>query len=140
MVNGTTAAAGRLFYANGTAVFVVGPTWNLVEEFYAAVSVIAFLTNGAVLLLFCVNASLRRPFNIYIINLIGTNFLYSFIHSPAEIINNLYSGWWLSAEYCSVYIYANWVLEAAIRNCHVLITLNRVWAGTFFSAVSLQTS
>ncbi|OQV23701.1 hypothetical protein BV898_02437 [Hypsibius exemplaris] len=107
---------------------VTGPTWAFVPAYYVVIASLSFLTNGAVMAIFFSNPSLRTPFNIYLINLVTANFLYACIESPADIINNLYSGWWLGSAYCSVYQYGTYMLEAGIRVCHTLITVNRLWA------------
>jgi 7 transmembrane receptor (rhodopsin family) len=37
-------------------------------------------------------------------------------------------GWFLGSGYCSVLIFALYIFEAGIRNCHTLISINRIWA------------
>ena len=118
------------YYANGSEVSVAGPFWSFLPVFYMIVAVGSFTANGALLLLFWRSPHLRTPFSVYVINLLCANLLYAVMRSPAEIFNDLNSGWWLSDAYCTFYIYCDWVWELGIRYCHVIITVNRLWAGT----------
>ena len=86
---------------------IVGPTWTFVPTYYIVVASASFLTNGTVMMAFFLKPSLRTPFNIYLMNLVTANFVYACLESPADIINNLYSGWWLGSAYCSVYQYGS---------------------------------
>lgn len=114
--------------SNLSGVSFRGPDWGFVAIYNLIVTIVSFLANGSVMALLLVNPSLRTPFNIYLMNLVSANFVFACVVSPAAIINNLYSGWWLALGYCSFLIYCQKVLESGIRVLHSLITLNRVWA------------
>ncbi len=40
----------------------------------------------------------------------------------------MFAGWFIGSGYCTVLIFGVYVLNAGIRNCHVLIIINRIWA------------
>ncbi|OQV11952.1 hypothetical protein BV898_13747 [Hypsibius exemplaris] len=80
------------------------------------------------MLAFILRSHLRTSFNIYLMNLATANFLYALIQNPPDVINHLYNGWFLGSFYCSVLIFGLYIFEAGIRNCHILISLNRIWA------------
>jgi 7 transmembrane receptor (rhodopsin family) len=105
-----------------------GPDWHFITIYNLTVAILSFMANGTVMMTFLLKSSLRKPFNVYLINLVTANFLFACMASPVSLLNNLFSGWWLSQTYCSVGLYSQRILEAAVRMSHALITINRIWA------------
>lgn len=128
-----------LAIANATAE-VRAPKWTFEPIFYTSVVITSFILNGAVIILIIGYRHLHTPFNVYVVNLLLGNFLYSFLHSPAEIANSLYSVWPFSEAYCRFYLYMSYVFEAGIQQCHALITLNRMWASESFQFFCAHTN
>lgn len=102
--------------------------WNLAPIVDLLTFVFGTLTNGLLLLQFLKDANLHTAFNVYLINLLVANLACLLIQYPLQMLSDLYRGWYLTDAACSAYSYGNFVLQAAIKNAHGLIALNRIWA------------
>ena len=136
MNNGSARTATPLiqvatFIVNGSYVNVTGPSWNVFTVIHLNIAVCSVVLNGLVTLLFLRAPQLRTPFNIYLLNLIAANFIDRIVVDPGNILEGIYSGWWLGEAYCSVYIFGVNVLGPGVQNSHALIAVNRLWAGAF---------
>ncbi|OQV24622.1 hypothetical protein BV898_01681 [Hypsibius exemplaris] len=107
---------------------IKGPNWSPIPAFFMVVCMLALASNGAVMVAFMTQRSLRTPFNVYLMNLVTANFLHAAIENPAEIVNELYSGWWLGDGYCTLFIYSKYLIKPWVCSSHALITTNRIWA------------
>ena len=108
-----------------------GPNWSWTPCSTLFFQISAFCTNGSLLYLFVRVPSLLTPFTIYIVNLLCANFLTTILFYTMELINELYSTWWMGYAMCTFYQYISWIFTDAMCNAHVLIALNRLWAVTF---------
>lgn len=105
-------------------------TYPAVSSLLIAVFVILF--NGITLTALLTTAELRsQPFNTYLMSLMSFNLLYALLQNPFEIINYVYSSWWLGPRWCLLYIYAQYIFVAGGMHSHVLISISRLWAMTF---------
>ncbi|XP_055355188.1 5-hydroxytryptamine receptor 1D-like [Paramacrobiotus metropolitanus] len=109
----------------------ISVTWGFTPISELVLMPFSLLFNGLVLLAFLLNPQLHIPFNFYLANLVLTNFVYTLIEIPLDIVNGLYSVWWMGPAVCDLYQYLNYVFSGTIVNTHMLITVNRIWALTF---------
>ncbi|XP_055346136.1 uncharacterized protein LOC129593716 [Paramacrobiotus metropolitanus] len=99
--------------------------------------ILLFLTvflNVLVLFLFYrIGNMTRKPFNVFMVNLIATDLLYCVWEDVFDIGINIWPNYWMNKTpaICSVYLYANYTLQAMACNAHMLITINRLWAIIF---------
>lgn len=105
--------------------------WGFSSVATLAIFVSVLVTNGAVLIMFLKVKQIRTSFSVYLINLMLCNIIYAVLQNPLELLDKSYSKWWMGKSACSLYIYATIVSDACIKHCHVLITINRLWAMTF---------
>ncbi|GAV04714.1 hypothetical protein RvY_14949 [Ramazzottius varieornatus] len=117
--------------ASLSASTIKGPNWTFTPSFTLFVQLSAFINNGVMLFLFAGNAALITPFTVYILNLFASNFIVSLFFYSVELINELYSAWWLGYTMCTMYQYTSWVLTGSMCIAHGTIALNRLWAVTF---------
>lgn len=117
--------------SNGTE--VGQPNWTYVPVLSSIITVAGIITNGPVLLVIVKNHStLLTPFNIYLVNLLIGNLLNLFLFFPLNVIHLAYGDhWWLGFSACTLYLYGLLVLNASMGHCHLLITVNRLWAVSF---------
>lgn len=116
--------------AAGTSADVV--VWNYTAKYIIVICTLVVLLNGSVLLSILTTPDLRtRPFNIYLLCLMTFNICYAATENPLAIINNIYPTWWLGADWCRLYCYAETLISAGAMHTHALIATNRVWAVTF---------
>ncbi|XP_055352479.1 5-hydroxytryptamine receptor 1D-like [Paramacrobiotus metropolitanus] len=75
----------------------------------------------------------KKPFNVFMLNLIITDFVYCIWENAFDIGIDFLPSYWKTRNsvICSVYLYSNYTLQAATCNAHMLITLNRLWAILF---------
>ncbi|XP_055347764.1 melatonin receptor type 1B-like [Paramacrobiotus metropolitanus] len=109
----------------------VAAQWTFVPIFATTILIAVLLTNTPVLIQLLLRPHLRTAFNIYLVNLLIANLLLVVFQNPLDILEALYSGWWMGWKVCNLYIYANYVLGGVIMLTHVLIAVNRIWAVTF---------
>lgn len=103
--------------------------WTVMPIFSIITFILGLIGNGIVLLLFAVDATLRTPFNCYLISLLIANLCLVIMQYSMDIVSNLYQQqWFLGDAACTVYLYAEYVIQGAMFNSHQLIALNRVWA------------
>ncbi|XP_055348845.1 probable G-protein coupled receptor No18 [Paramacrobiotus metropolitanus] len=119
--------------ANNTLVLllnVTNPTisWTFVPILGVIVLPLTVLFNGLILILFTIDSNLRTPFNVYLANLLFANILYAVPVIPLDILNSLFRRWDLGSAACDVYIYSSYLMATVTAHCHLLITLNRLWA------------
>ncbi|OWA52940.1 hypothetical protein BV898_17382 [Hypsibius exemplaris] len=113
---------------NSYVELINGPNWDFMAAFYIITIILAVSTNATVLGAFLCRQSLRTPFNLYLINLLSANILRVVLETTPELLNHLYSGWWLGDGYCSVLVFGLYFTDAGVQNCHILIAINRIWA------------
>lgn len=98
--------------ANETAGHFSG--WGFIPIWTGAVCVFVLIFNSVALYGFLKDPLLRsEPFNTYLVFLLACNILYAVLQNPLDIINNLYSIWWIGPEWSIVYLYATHFLSAA---------------------------
>ena len=127
-MNNVSAYNQSLFYDNANTSSVArGTIWSVVPVFSLIVLILATISNGLVLYLFIRHANLRTAFGVYVINLVVSNLIETWIQLPLYLINNLRSYWWIGTTACSIYLYGD-TLWAILFCSHALITINRIWA------------
>lgn len=109
----------------------VTASWGFLAICVSIIFIMVIILNSLTLFLFIKNRRLRSPFSTYLMCLLGLNILYAVLQNPLDIMNNLYPYWPANFQWCSVYIYALYILQAATMHIHLLITCNRAWAVTF---------
>ncbi|XP_055352478.1 proteinase-activated receptor 3-like [Paramacrobiotus metropolitanus] len=117
---------------NSTADDATTPNFPAIST--TIVFILSVSANILVLYLFYRISNLtKKPFNVFMLNLIITDFIYCVWENAFDIGINFYPGYWKTrnSAICSVYIYSNYLLQAATCNAHLLITLNRLWAILF---------
>ncbi|OQV24201.1 hypothetical protein BV898_02148 [Hypsibius exemplaris] len=67
--------------------------------------ILALLLNGTVLALFAFYCALRTPYNVYVINVLLSNFLCAAIEYPIDVPVKRSPSWYLSYITCVVYSY-----------------------------------
>ncbi|OQV19854.1 hypothetical protein BV898_06124 [Hypsibius exemplaris] len=106
--------------------------WSLVPVFYLVTSVIGFIGNGVILLVFKSDRTLRQKypaFNVYVVNLLFANLCCILFIYPMSIISNVHLvRWSMSEQACSLYLYSNDIFEGVVLNNHAIIAGIRVWA------------
>ncbi|XP_055342575.1 alpha-2Da adrenergic receptor-like [Paramacrobiotus metropolitanus] len=94
--------------------------------------ILALITNTVGLLLFAVKFGIAaNSFNIYIISLLTANILYPGLGSVLDVINDLFSVWFLGWSWCTVYLYIGWTIPTVQIFMHLVITVNRGCAAAF---------
>ncbi|OQV15775.1 hypothetical protein BV898_10029 [Hypsibius exemplaris] len=116
------------FSSNTTNELFFNPKWTLMPVVSLLIFIFSSIGNGLLLIVFIKERSLRTPFNIYVMNLLIANLVCLVFQFPMDIFSSLYSSWLLGERACTLYLYANFVLEANICNAHLLIAINRIWA------------
>lgn len=120
-------AVGENCTSNGTG-NVTTESWEMVLVAETiSVSLIVFF-NSFVLLIYTVHSHLRTPFAVYIMLLLLSNISYSVVRGALDVINGVSQSWWTGWGSCTLYQYMNWVYTDIPVYCHMLITLNRLWA------------
>ena len=118
-VNGTLAI-------NRTAIPTV--TWTYFPIFGITILITSLLTNIALLWMLLRNPQLRTPFTIYIMNLLTANVINILFSQLVDIVIMFRPfvelGWGL----CEAYLYAGYIVHAAVYNSHFFVALNRIWA------------
>ncbi|GAV08658.1 hypothetical protein RvY_18320 [Ramazzottius varieornatus] len=110
---------------------IEGPNWTFTPSFTLFIQLSAFVNNGAMVVVFARNAALITPFTVYLFNLFASNFIVSIFFYSIELINELYSAWWLGYAMCTMFQYTSWVLTGSMCIAHGTIALNRLWAVSF---------
>lgn len=111
-----------------------GPVEAQFTTQWTAGSVISVITlafgllgNSVLLFLFVKDQTLRTPFNVYLMNLLLANMLAMLLVYPLNIIDTLYSAWFLGDRVCTFYLYGTFAIQAGVFNAHQLIAVNRLW-------------
>lgn len=108
------------------------PVWSFSSWLTLIVCMSSLLFNGVTLAIFLKTPRLRiQPFYVYLMFLLGYNFLLAAVQNPLSIIDSLYKTWWLGKRWCIVYKYSGSVITALGMQMHVLVTFSRLWAITF---------
>ena len=95
--------------------------WSPMAILYLMTLLLGLLSNVGLLLLCCLDRTLRSPFNVYVTNLIFANVVFCALTYPKNIINTLYRvPWALDDGYCTVFLYDLWVWTGRGEN---LITI-----------------
>ncbi|XP_055350163.1 alpha-2B adrenergic receptor-like [Paramacrobiotus metropolitanus] len=89
------------------------------------------LLNGLVLIVLLRRENAAVPFTVYLINLMLANILFVILGNPLDIVNSVYSTWYLGWAVCTLYLYAYYVVACAVVSAQALITINRLWATSF---------
>ncbi|XP_055350899.1 trace amine-associated receptor 7g-like [Paramacrobiotus metropolitanus] len=105
--------------------------WTSQLIFQATVLTLSVTANLVVLLDFLRIPARITPFTIYLIALLVANLLFLLPVTFLEILNTAYGGWWMGRRVCQMHNYFNEVWSGAQCLCHVLISVNRLWAVTF---------
>ncbi|OWA50394.1 hypothetical protein BV898_14913 [Hypsibius exemplaris] len=136
--NGSANTVQNVTFTNETARNVpLAPLWSFTPTFLLVFCILGSITNFSALLLFLEN--LRAPFDLYVINLLGTNLACLLLQYPFAIKSNLLnSGWTMGNHACSFYLYCLSVFDAGIINSHAVIAVNRAWA--IIHPISFQTA
>ncbi|OQV17642.1 hypothetical protein BV898_08266 [Hypsibius exemplaris] len=103
-------------------------SWTLAPIVALLTFIFGCLGNGLLLLLFIKDSTLHTPFNMYLINLLLANLACLLIQYPLEFLFGLYKTWFMGGHACTAYIYGYFVMQAAVKNAHQLIAINRIWA------------
>ncbi|OWA51973.1 hypothetical protein BV898_16431 [Hypsibius exemplaris] len=106
------------------------PSWSWSPVFYLIVCICGIICNGTLLSLFIYDRHLRTPFNVYLINLFSANMACLLVQYPLAVLSYRYpSGrWTMGNPACTLYLYCQSVLGAAIISFHALTAINRAWA------------
>ncbi|GAV06249.1 hypothetical protein RvY_16269 [Ramazzottius varieornatus] len=104
-------------------------SWSAVPVCFLIIMLLSTVLNGVVLYVIARDSHLKTAFNVYIVNLLLTNLVQTFIQMPLNIANYLRSYWWLGSTACTVFIYGL-SIQAVMVCSHLLITMNRIWAVT----------
>ncbi|OWA51163.1 hypothetical protein BV898_15657 [Hypsibius exemplaris] len=128
--NGSANTLQNVSFTNETARNVtLAPLWSFSPTFSLVFCILGSITNFSALSLFLKN--LRVPFDIYVINLLGTNLACLLLQYPFAIKSSLFnSRWTMGNQACSFYLYCLSVFDAGIINSHAVIAVNRAWAIT----------
>lgn len=94
-------------------------------------SILTFMLNGLVLYTFARERQLWSSFNVYVINLLLANFIYSIGNTPTDLFHDLFEVYWLSSAWCTVDLYFQWTISNIQIYAHPLIAINRMWATVF---------
>ncbi|OWA51164.1 hypothetical protein BV898_15658 [Hypsibius exemplaris] len=126
--NGSANTLQNMTFTNETARNVtLAPLWSFTPTFLLVFCILGSITNFNALLLFFKN--FRAPFDIYVINLLGTNLTCVLLQYPFAIKSSLFnSRWTMGNQACSFYLYCQCVIDAGIINSHAVIAVNRAWA------------
>ncbi|XP_055349653.1 alpha-2 adrenergic receptor-like [Paramacrobiotus metropolitanus] len=103
--------------------FILATTW-----FTVIACALSLLGNGLVLFLFVRTRALRTSFNIYIANVAAAEIIYGICGIPVQFANQYYNYWPYGFGWCSFLEGGATVAGASIRQAHMLMTLNRMWA------------
>lgn len=109
--------------------------WRPLAVISLLITVSALIFNGALLMIFFKEKKLRTSFNVYLINLLLANFTYFIFAGPFDLIQNLYSVWWVGRSRCTLFMYAWMVITLVQMTTHPLIALNRIcalWTPVFY--------
>lgn len=128
-VSNISKTAGNLTAGND-----LKPVWNAVCIIETFITVTAPCLIVPSLFVLIREKNLHTPFNVYIVNLLISDFLWFAFLNPLDIINSLYSNWILSGNACTFYICFLWIIGTGQPFCHVLISANRFWAVTFINS------
>ncbi|OQV23335.1 hypothetical protein BV898_02783 [Hypsibius exemplaris] len=104
---------------------IVHPTWTLMPIFYLTVCILGTVGNATTLLVILTDRALRtRAFNIYVINLLTSNFLVAAIQFPLGMLLELYGFTWpWGNPACTLFLYFQGMIQT-----HTIMALNRAWA------------
>ncbi|GAV06057.1 hypothetical protein RvY_16096 [Ramazzottius varieornatus] len=108
-----------------------GPNWTFTPCSTLFIQISAILGSGSIPYLFVRDRTLLTPFTIYVANLFVANLGNAFLFYSIEMINDVYSVWWMGHAACTYHNYTSWIFGGAMYNSHALIALNRLWAVTF---------
>lgn len=119
-------------FLNDTGDAVIFPLpWTGYGAGLVFLTLMSWVTNSALLMLFITHRRLLTSFTIYLVSLSIANLLQTAVMSTIDVVdsNSLY--WWMGSRTCDLYQYVVYVVGGGIVQSHVLITLNRVWAVSF---------
>lgn len=102
--------------------------WGPLAVLSLLTTICALTFNGALLFVFFKDKKLRTPFNVSLINLLLTNFIYFLFDGPFDLILNLYPMWWLGRPLCTLYQWALMVITLVQFTTHPLIAIYRTCA------------
>lgn len=127
----STSSANASGFTGNSTNWVTSGSWSPVAVGMAVIHIIIILTNGTALLLFAIEKELRTSFTIYIINLQCVTFFQFAMNGFFYTAKIYYQKWVYGNAACTLYLYVHWIVSPWQSNCHVLITLNRLWAVAF---------
>lgn len=107
------------------------PVWTALVVTETIITAAALFFTVPVLLPFFWDKKLHTAFNVYVCNLLVSDFVWFAFQSPLDIINNLYARWKLGDNVCTIYLYLQWTVSMVQPLVHVSISLSRFWAVTF---------
>ncbi|XP_055329862.1 adrenocorticotropic hormone receptor-like [Paramacrobiotus metropolitanus] len=84
--------------------------------------------NTLAVLVTLTQASLRTPFNMYIVAILCSNVALGCLDRALDIAEREYGAVRLGHSLCTIHLYAIYVISPLVYNFHWLVTLNRVWA------------
>ncbi|GAU89719.1 hypothetical protein RvY_02233 [Ramazzottius varieornatus] len=105
--------------------------WTFIPIFLTILTPPTIVLNTTVLLILLTTRSLRTVFNVYIINLLLSDFGVTVSVYSLDIINFLYPRWVLDDQACTAYLYLQSIFHASTLNAHALLGVNRIWAVYF---------
>lgn len=121
--------------SNGTAINNTDPifplSWTVYGEIVVFLTVLAWLTNGIVLIAFLKNRNLLTSFSVYLVNLLVSNLIQTAVVNTLDIMDSISLYWWMGSRACDLMQYGLYVVGGGIVYSHVLISANRIWAVTF---------
>jgi len=106
----------------------VEAVWSYLPVVQAICSTASVLANSCLLGFILFSRLITSPFHIYIISLLTCNTLMSMLEGRLDVMNELYSTWWLGSNWCSAYNFSSVVLQALVGTAHLSIIVNRLWA------------
>lgn len=110
---------------------ILDAVWPPVLVTQLVLLILLILLNGFLLAMYIFKRNLRTSFSVYIMALLSSNIFYGLTRSSLDVIDGIYGVWWTGERSCDLYLYSNWVIYAFPTHCHILITVNRLWAITY---------
>ncbi|OQV24167.1 hypothetical protein BV898_02117 [Hypsibius exemplaris] len=105
------------------------PIWSVTPIFLLVICITGSVTNIGALTLFVKRLQTGLPFDVYVINLIGSNVASLLMQYPLAVKAGLHpSAWTLGRPLCHFYLYCQSIFDAGISNTHAIIAINRAWA------------
>lgn len=105
--------------------------WSFISIMSLLICGTAAILNGSLLALFTTSQRLRTPFGKLLMNLLLGNFSYAVFDGVMSTAEYLYPIWWFGYHLCTVDLYFQYMLCSGAALCHVMITIDRIWAVAF---------